>query len=774
MTPTPESPPHERRRNTRWTAEERALTERLIREGVRPCDARDQGLYPGRDSQFVWNIFADTRRKMNGQCACGAYLEPGQRNCEQCLAEARQRLDDLKAQGLCSCGKPADATLTRCSACMALRRERWNGKQKTPSGRASGGTVPGLFRWLCSGSPKEIGQHLPGPVQDWTVVDVFGGSAALTLFARRAGYRVVYNDVNPLLTNVVRVVRDEDLDKLIATIKVVGERIPADLEAVYVGASQLPPVLQAAVVNVMAANVAHRNMHRRILPETLRIHGQDFFRRLKQDQQILQGVEITTMDFAQVIEKFDSPRTVFVLDPPFPDTRVYEHNLTRERFLELGRILNSIQGRFLLMSDTSRTTAEAMAAHPHVWWWIVRRGLSTVRQLVSTNYPLDFEPVDLTKFGITPLKPSTHIYPPKANNSEFDVPAVPKNPTQRSRAEGDRHTLFHKHPNPETSMSPKNATPVATFRQKLPSLKHLPVTALSIMSNFADRCNRRISKVAVINSILQFGWDPYGSSPPFIAFCDDTGTHHIIDGHNRYTGIDTLCLQSDIDPSTIIVKVQVYDMSHVPPNQTVAEFIDMIRKINHARVPETYVDELQTRLHVSPWHKALVSADIEEEFDAKVKTKLNIPTILAIQVAVNKVVARQQAGMTPDECLKGFNLNASNEEKMEVWLNTPDATARRVAHLLARVWSDVVLPAKFSQRGNFGAMMILAWFVLMDTVATPATLRPDLVNRFANKKTQKAPTDKGVHDLFGHLLRMANTRHVDKFELLGRDQWGKY
>ncbi len=64
-------------------------------------------------------------------------------------------------------------------------------------------------------------------------------------------------------------------------------------------------------------------------------------------------VIIENLDFRQVIRKYDATRTVFYLDPPYPDRSAdyYGTPFTVDDLREMATILTSIKGRFLLKLD---------------------------------------------------------------------------------------------------------------------------------------------------------------------------------------------------------------------------------------------------------------------------------------------------------------------------------------------------------------------------------------------------------------------------------------
>jgi site-specific DNA-adenine methylase len=69
-------------------------------------------------------------------------------------------------------------------------------------------------------------------------------------------------------------------------------------------------------------------------------------------EHFLRITDVENMDFQDVIEKYDSPKTYFYTDPPYyivgEGTYYSNHDFNREDHERLGNILNGIQGKFSL------------------------------------------------------------------------------------------------------------------------------------------------------------------------------------------------------------------------------------------------------------------------------------------------------------------------------------------------------------------------------------------------------------------------------------------
>src|SRR3984893_14789653 len=62
----------------------------------------------------------------------------------------------------------------------------------------------------------------------------------------------------------------------------------------------------------------------------------------------LQRVQIESLPYELVMQKYDRPTTVFYLDPPYWQRRLYRHNFAGQDFVTLERRLHGIKGKFLM------------------------------------------------------------------------------------------------------------------------------------------------------------------------------------------------------------------------------------------------------------------------------------------------------------------------------------------------------------------------------------------------------------------------------------------
>lgn len=180
---------------------------------------------------------------------------------------------------------------------------------------------------------SRIVSQFPG---HWTYVEPFGGSAAV-LLAKPPARIEVYNDIDRDLVNLFQVLRDAELFR----------RLEAACEATLYSRAEFELASQPSDDPVEAARrfvVRQRQSHggmgrcwsycvedvqsgtssavRRWRSGVERLHA--IHRRLK-------NVQIEADDWSAVMRRYDRPRTLFYLDPPYAaDTRVgggYRHEL---------------------------------------------------------------------------------------------------------------------------------------------------------------------------------------------------------------------------------------------------------------------------------------------------------------------------------------------------------------------------------------------------------------------------------------------------------------
>ena len=76
----------------------------------------------------------------------------------------------------------------------------------------------------------------------------------------------------------------------------------------------------------------------------------------------LQRVQIESLPYQQILEKYDRPETFFYLDPPYWERKLYKFNFSVTDFHELETRLRAVRGRFMLSLDDRLEVRELFAA----------------------------------------------------------------------------------------------------------------------------------------------------------------------------------------------------------------------------------------------------------------------------------------------------------------------------------------------------------------------------------------------------------------------------
>jgi len=181
-------------------------------------------------------------------------------------------------------------------------------------------------------------------------VEVFGGGGSLLLNKPRSRFEV-YNDINPDLVNLFKVIQSEDYEffreellKLPINKKVFNELKETEFD------DPIRKAIRFYYITVFSWDAMGRSysysegkerMFWRCLGNLDKIH-----RRLR-------GVKIENHDFRPLIEKYDREDTFFFLDPPYYESKVYKFkgyrfNFTMRDHLDLKELLDETKGTWIL------------------------------------------------------------------------------------------------------------------------------------------------------------------------------------------------------------------------------------------------------------------------------------------------------------------------------------------------------------------------------------------------------------------------------------------
>lgn len=206
-----------------------------------------------------------------------------------------------------------------------------------------------------------------------TYVEPFGGSAAV-LLAKAPAKVEVYNDIDRDLANLFQVLRDEALFRRLQEVCNHTAYSRAEFELALEPASE---AVEAARRFMVRQRQSHGGLGRRWsycvrdaqsgMSSAVRrwLSGVE---RLPAIHRRMRHVQIEADDWTQVVARYDTPRTLFYLDPPYPaHTRIgggYKHELAEADHHRLAETLLDIQG----MAVLSGYQCEAYRQLEHAGW----------------------------------------------------------------------------------------------------------------------------------------------------------------------------------------------------------------------------------------------------------------------------------------------------------------------------------------------------------------------------------------------------------------------
>jgi DNA adenine methylase len=184
-----------------------------------------------------------------------------------------------------------------------------------------------------------------------TYVEPFGG-AGWVLFRKKPSKIEVYNDKDELLVNLFIILRDhfhEFRKRAYLTFhsrKIYNTAKEQLREGYY--KDNIDKAL-AFAVSVVQAFAGKGGWGYTISPKNGGVRWLSFLRRLYAIRERLSNVYIECLDFRKVIEKYDSPDTLFYVDPPYVEKEhYYRVGFTEKDHRELAELLKNVKGKFLL------------------------------------------------------------------------------------------------------------------------------------------------------------------------------------------------------------------------------------------------------------------------------------------------------------------------------------------------------------------------------------------------------------------------------------------
>lgn len=106
----------------------------------------------------------------------------------------------------------------------------------------------------------------------------------------------------------------------------------------------------------------------------------------------LDGVVFENLPWADVVRRWDSPTTLFYLDPPYwgGETDYGKGMFTRDDFAEIAKIMGQIQGKFIMsindVPEIREIFAEFDAEEVSLTYTIARAGANKAKELILSNH----------------------------------------------------------------------------------------------------------------------------------------------------------------------------------------------------------------------------------------------------------------------------------------------------------------------------------------------------------------------------------------------------
>jgi DNA adenine methylase len=104
----------------------------------------------------------------------------------------------------------------------------------------------------------------------------------------------------------------------------------------------------------------------------------------------LAHAQIESLPYEETLEKYDRPTTLFYLDPPYWERKLYKFNFKEDDFLALEKRLHSVEGRFILSLDDHPSVRELFKGfHIHrteIFYTAQRKAGARFGELLIMNF----------------------------------------------------------------------------------------------------------------------------------------------------------------------------------------------------------------------------------------------------------------------------------------------------------------------------------------------------------------------------------------------------
>jgi DNA adenine methylase len=106
----------------------------------------------------------------------------------------------------------------------------------------------------------------------------------------------------------------------------------------------------------------------------------------------LQKVQIECLPYEMVLKKYDRPTSLFYLDPPYWNRKLYRYNFSHDEFIQLEQRLHDLTGKFILSLNDCPEVRELFGAFhirkEDMAYSAQRRAGRKYGELLIANFPL--------------------------------------------------------------------------------------------------------------------------------------------------------------------------------------------------------------------------------------------------------------------------------------------------------------------------------------------------------------------------------------------------
>jgi DNA adenine methylase len=242
-----------------------------------------------------------------------------------------------------------------------------------------------------------------------TLVEVFGGSGVISMYAPRDKFKaIIYNDIDDLLVNFFTVLKEKphELMKRLALTPISRSIFNKYIDVYRSGEiHKLDPVEKAAVFFFINRTSMFGQMGQ-FGVEITRSMAKKVKRAvvmLEEYAKMWSDIVIENRDFRQIIKLYDRPYTVFYCDPPFltgkarDRERYYRFSFTEDDMKDLLNLLSNIKGRFVLKLPYDHLEIDYISEwvnryrvkeieHPHNMYKVIGGERPKFKTLLIYNY----------------------------------------------------------------------------------------------------------------------------------------------------------------------------------------------------------------------------------------------------------------------------------------------------------------------------------------------------------------------------------------------------